>query len=200
MNKSKHIAKIVVLISGNGTNLQAIIDACTSGELHAEISAVISNKENAYGLERSRRANIPTVIKSRNINQDRKLYDKELAECVNQYHPDWIVLAGWMHLLSNEFLQQFPGKIINLHPALPGQFPGTKAIERSFSAYQNHEITHTGVMVHFVPDEGIDSGPVIIQECVSIEKNDTLASLSEKIHTTERKLLIVALKKLNNQV
>lgn len=195
-NQMQNYPKIVVLISGNGTNLQAMINACNSGNLQAEIVAVISNKENAFGLERARQANIPAIVKTRNNDQDRKLYDKELAECVSKYNPDWIVLAGWMHLLSNAFLQNFPDKIINLHPALPGQFPGTKAIERAFTAFQNKEIPHTGVMVHFVPDEGIDSGPVIMHEIVFIEKNDDLKSLTEKIHATERKILISALTKL----
>lgn len=195
-NQMKNYPKIVVLISGNGTNLQAMIDACNSGNLQAEIVAVISNKENAFGLERARQANIPAIVKTRYNDQDRKLYDKELAECVSKYNPDWIVLAGWMHLLSNAFLQNFPDKIINLHPALPGQFPGTKAIERAFIGFQNKEIPHTGVMVHFVPDEGIDSGPVIMQEIVFIEKNDDLKSLTERIHAIERKLLINALMKL----
>jgi len=187
---------IVVLISGNGSNLQAIIDACAQHELHAEIAAVISNKDNAFGLERARLANIPSIVKTRKTDQDRKIYDQELADCVESFNPDWIVLAGWMHLLSNYFLQRFPSKIINLHPALPGTFPGTKAIERAFDAFKNKEIAHTGVMVHFVPDEGVDSGPVILQENVSISSQDTLESLSEHIHAVERKLLVNALKKL----
>ncbi len=187
---------IVVLISGNGSNLQAIIDACAQHELNAEIAAVISNKENAFGLERARLTNIPAIIKMRQTDQDRKIYDQELADCVASYNPDFIVLAGWMHLLSNNFLQRFPKKIINLHPALPGTFPGTKAIERAYNAFKNNEITHTGVMVHFVPDEGVDSGPVILQENVPILNQDTLESLSERIHVVERKLLVNALKKL----
>lgn len=196
MKQINKLPQIVVLISGNGTNLQAIIDACANNELPAEISAVISNKENAFGLERARRANIPVVVKIRQANQDRKLYDTELADCVASYNPDWIVLAGWMHLLSNNFLQRFPNKIINLHPALPGIFPGINAIERAFTAFQNNEITHTGVMVHFVPDEGVDSGPVILQENVPIYSQDTLDSLKIRVHNVERKLLISVLKNL----
>lgn len=196
MEQINKIPQIVVLISGNGTNLQAIIDACAQNELKAKIVGVISNKENAFGLERARLANIPVIIKSRDTNQDRKRYDQELAECIESFNPDWIVLAGWMHLLSNDFLRRFPEKIINLHPALPGIFPGTKAIERAFTAFKNHEITHTGVMVHFVPDEGIDSGPVLMQENVPIYTEDTLDSLSERIHVVERRLLITVLKNL----
>lgn len=190
------IPLIVVLISGNGTNLQAIIDACAQNELKAKVAAVICNKENAYGLDRARLANIPTLVKLRKSDQDRKIYDQELADCVASFNPDWIVLAGWMHLLSNKFLQRFPEKIINLHPALPGMFPGTKAIERAFSAFKNNEINHTGVMVHFVPDEGIDSGPVLMQANVPIYTDDTLDSLSERIHVVERRLLITVLKNL----
>lgn len=196
MKEVKKYSNLVVLISGNGTNLQAIINACAQNELKAKIVAVISNKENAFGLERARLANIPAIIKTRQQDQDRKIYDQELADCVESFNPDWIVLAGWMHLLSNNFLQRFPEKIINLHPALPGMFPGTKAIERAFNAFKNNEINHTGVMVHFVPDEGVDSGPVLLQDNVPIYTEDTLDSLSERIHAMERKLLIAVLKNL----
>src|SRR5690349_4914915 len=117
-NTSNPPYKLVVLISGNGSNLQAIIDACVQKKLTAEIIAVIANKDTAYGLERARLAHIPGHVKIKSTDQDRKQYDQELADLVAQFKPDWIVLAGWMHVLSNHFLQRFPGKVINLHPAL----------------------------------------------------------------------------------
>jgi phosphoribosylglycinamide formyltransferase 1 len=190
--------KLVVLISGNGSNLQAILDACASGDLNAEIVAVISNKENAFGLERAKTFSIPTYTKTLQANQSRAVYDTELAELVKNFKPDWIVLAGWMRILTNNFLQRFPDKIINLHPALPGMFAGTDAIARAFNAFQQGEINHTGVMVHLVPDEGVDCGPVLAQEIVPIYTQDTLEVLIQRVHQAEHTLLINALKKMCN--
>lgn len=192
----KQRAKLVVLISGNGSNLQAIIDACTNKELNAEIACVVSNKENAYGLERARKANIPTLIKLPKSDQERHEYDAELAQAVAIYQPDWVVLAGWMRILSLHFLKHFPNKVINLHPALPGMFPGTKAIERAFADYQAGKIQHTGVMVHLVPDEDIDCGPILGEVNVPIYPQDTVATLAERMHTAEHQLLIKVLLKL----
>ena len=189
-------ATIVVLISGNGSNLQAIFDACASGELATQVVAVISNKRDAFGLERAQRANVPAIIKPKFKEQDRRIYDAELADLVAVYQPDWIVLAGWMRVLSSEFLDRFPQRVVNLHPALPGTFPGTRAIERAYAAYRAGEITQTGVMVHLVPDEGIDNGPVLAQEIISIKPEDTLESLEARIHTVEHRLLVATLKNL----
>ncbi|MDO9086405.1 MAG: phosphoribosylglycinamide formyltransferase [Anaerolineaceae bacterium] len=183
-------ARLVVLISGSGTNLQAIIDAIALEKLPAEIVAVISNKPNAYGLERARQSGIPTLVKPKLKEKSREEYDAELAQIVLAYSPDWIVLAGWMRILSMSFLHYFPGRVINLHPALPGTFPGTNAIERAFEAYQRGEITETGVMVHLVPDEGVDIGPVLAQAHIPIEIGDTLVELEEKIHGIEHNLLV----------
>jgi phosphoribosylglycinamide formyltransferase-1 len=155
---------------------------------------VISDKANAFGLERARRSNVLAIVKAKPKDQDRREYDTELADLVASYQPDWIVLAGWMRLLSSNFLNRFPQRVINLHPALPGTFPGTHAIERAWEAYRRGEIDRTGVMVHFVPDEGVDSGPVIAQEIVMIQSDDTLESLEERIHEVEHQLLVETLK------
>ena len=189
-------ATIVVLISGHGSNLQAILDACASGELNAQVAAVISNQEDAFGLERARQATVPAVVRPKFKGQDRRTYDAELAEIVAAYQPDWVVLAGWMRILSSAFLNRFPQRVVNLHPALPGTFPGTRAIERAYAAYRAGEITQTGVMVHLVPDEGIDNGPVLAQEIISIKPEDTLESLEARIHTVEHRLLVATLKNL----
>jgi len=186
--------KLVVLISGNGSNLQAILDACTSTELNAHVVAVISNQQDAYGLDRARQANVPAIVKAKPKDQERREYDTELADSVASYQPDWIILAGWMRLLSSNFLNRFPQCVINLHPALPGTFPGTHAVERAWEAYRRGEIDRTGVMVHLVPDEGVDSGPVIAQEIVMIKSDDTLESLEMRIHAVEHKLLVETLK------
>jgi formyltetrahydrofolate-dependent phosphoribosylglycinamide formyltransferase len=188
--------KLVVLISGNGSNLQAILDACISGELEARVVLVVSNHPDAYGLERARRAHVPAVVKSKSKLQDRREYDAELAGLVAAQQPDWVVLAGWMRVLTLPFLQRFPNRVVNLHPALPGAFPGTHAIERAFAAYQRCEVDHTGVMVHLVPDEGVDCGPVLSSEVVPILPEDTLASLEAHIHAVEHRLLVQTLKNI----
>lgn len=189
-------ARLVVLISGNGSNLQAIIDAIQAGHLPADISLVISNKKDAYGLERARLAGIATQVLPKYKEQSREAYDVQLAEFVKEQNPDWVVLAGWMRLLSMPFLQHFPNRVVNLHPALPGTFPGTHAIERAYQAFQDGEIQETGVMVHLVPDEGVDAGPVLAQAQVQISPQDTLEVLEKRIHAVEHKLLVDTLNKL----
>ncbi len=188
--------RLVVLISGNGSNLQAILDACASGELHASIITVISNKPDAYGLTRARNAGVEAVHFSKLENESRREYDARLAGCVQKSHPDFVILAGWMRILSSDFLSCFPNRVVNLHPALPGTFPGTHAIKRAFEAYQRGEIDHTGVMVHLVPDEGVDNGPVLATEIVPIQAEDTLESFEVCVHEVEHHILVTVLKKL----
>lgn len=188
-----NLPALVVLISGGGSNLQAILDACANGTLPARVAAVVSNKTEAFGLERARQVGVPAVAKPKPKAQDRRAYDAELAEVVAAYQPTWVVLAGWMRLLSAAFLDRFPQRVVNLHPALPGAFPGTHAIERAFAAYQSGLIPHTGLMVHLVPDEGVDSGPVLAQETVPILPTDTLATLEARMHAAEHRLLVATL-------
>jgi phosphoribosylglycinamide formyltransferase-1 len=192
-------AKLVVLVSGHGSNLQAILDACRQGRLNAHVQAVFSNKADAYGLERSRQAGVMAVAFPKPHELDRRVYDAMLSEQVAAYQPDWVVLAGWMRLLTSAFLECFPGKVVNLHPALPGMFPGTNAIERAFEAFQQGLIPHTGVMVHLVPDEGVDSGPVLGQEIVPMYAGEGLAALEERIHVVEHELLVRVLQSLTDQ-
>jgi phosphoribosylglycinamide formyltransferase-1 len=192
-------SQLVVLISGHGSNLQAILDACAAGELNAQVAAVISNQAEAFGLERARRARVPVVHCPQRPAQARQDYDARLANLVATFEPDWVVLAGWMRLLTSPFLDRFPGRVINLHPALPGAFPGTHAIERAFEAFRRGEIAQTGVMVHLVPDEGVDSGPVLAQAVVEIRQDDDLAALEARIHAVEHDLLIATLRQLCDQ-
>ena len=189
-------SRLVVLISGNGSNLQAILDACNSGELDAQVVCVISNKADVYGLARAKNAGVDAIYFSKQENESRQGYDARLAAYVSTCFPDYIILAGWMRILSSFFLSHFPKRVINLHPALPGKFPGTHAIERAFEAYQRGEIENTGVMVHFVPDEGVDNGPVLATQVVAIENDDTLESLEARIHQVEHILLVNTLKSL----
>ncbi len=189
-------SRLVVLISGNGSNLQAILDACSSGELDATVVSVISNKAEAYGLTRARNSGIESTHFPKLETESRQQYDSRLADYVTTRQPDYIILAGWMRILSSSFLSSFPNRVINLHPALPETFPGTHSIERAYDAYQRKEIKHTGVMVHLVPDEGVDNGPVLSTEIVPIFADDTLESLEARVHQTEHKLLVVTLKQL----
>lgn len=193
-------AKLAVLLSGNGTNLQAILDACESAALPAQVVVVASNRKEAYGLVRAENAGIATYYHPLkwflDTGRAREEYDSALADVLAAYEPDWIVLAGWMLVLSPSFLDRYSNRVVNLHPALPGQFPGTDAIRRAFEAFQRGEITETGVMVHLVPDAGIDSGPVLATARVPIYPNDTLEDLAARIHEMEHHLLVDTLRDL----
>ncbi len=189
------LPRLVVLISGNGSNLQAILDACAEGVIPAQVVAVVSSKRGALGLERARRANIAANVHPISRGQDRREYDTELADLVASYQPDWVVLAGWMRILSMAFLERFPQRVQNLHPALPGMFPGTHAIQRAFEAYRRVHIEHTGAS-YLVPDEGVDSGPVLAQEDVPLYSDDTLESLETRLHNVEHRLMVTTLKTL----
>ncbi len=190
----------MVLISGGGSNLQAIIDAIEAGTLQAEIGAVISNRGDAFGLERAKRAGIPTHVHRmkpyRDAGRGRADYDGDLADLVAGYAPDWVILAGWMLILSNVFIHRFPSRIVNLHPALPGQFPGPHAMEEAFAAFQREEIAHTGIMIHLVPDERVDEGPALATATVLILAGDTLPDLAQRIHTAEHRLLVETLRQI----
>lgn len=192
--------RLAILISGNGSNLQALIDAVRHRQLNAEIVVVVSNRKDAYGLQRAAKAGIPTLYHNlkayQEAGKDRATYDVDLAALLRPYRPDWVVLAGWMHLLSQAFLQHFPYRVINLHPALPGQFPGTDAIGRAFQAYQQGEIKKTGIMVHLVPDEGVDNGPILETKEVLFYPGDTLEQVEQRIHQAEHQLLVGALYRL----
>ena len=186
--------RIAVLVSGNGSNLQALIDAVETNALEVEIVVVASNRSDAFGLERARQAQIPTIspttVPLPAEGEERSTYDRRLAEAVAAYAPDVVVLAGWMRILTMEFLGRFP--VLNLHPAKPGAFPGIHAIERAFSAWGAGEVDESGVMVHWVPDEGVDSGPVIAWEPVGFEAGDTIESFEARLRETEHRLLVAA--------
>lgn len=188
--------RIVVLISGEGTNLQAILDASSAGELPAVVAAVLSNRAEAFGLERARRKGVPVAVVELQPGQGRRAYDTCLAERIAPFRPDWIVLAGWMRILSSEFLDRFPDRVLNLHPALPGTFPGTHAIERAFAAWTRGEIDRSGVMVHLVPDEGVDAGPVLGSEEVRFQAGETLEAFTSRMHAAEHQLLLATLRKV----
>lgn len=185
--------RLVVLVSGSGTNLQAVIDGCARGELAADVAAVVSNVASAYALERARASGIPAVVLPHG-GRNRTDYDRELAEVVAGYQPDLVVLAGWMRILTGAFLTRHP--TINLHPAQPGAFPGVGAIEAAFEAWNRGEIAAGGVMVHHVPDEGVDNGPVIVWEPVPFGPGDTLDTFTRRVHQVEHRLLVDAISRV----
>ncbi|MPY95524.1 MAG: IMP dehydrogenase, partial [Acidimicrobiia bacterium] len=196
-------ARLAVLVSGSGTNLQAILDACATGHLDATTELVVSNRRDAYGLERAARAGVASAYHPlgpyREAGHSREAYDAALADLVAAAEPDWVVLAGWMHVLSAAFLDRFPGRVLNLHPALPGAFPGARAIADALAAHDRGEVGETGVMVHFVPDAGVDDGPVLAVRPVPIEAGDTLESLGDRVHAVEHRLLVEVLVDLVRQ-
>ncbi|GAB4510071.1 MAG: phosphoribosylglycinamide formyltransferase [Anaerolineae bacterium] len=190
------MANLVVMISGSGSNLQAIMDAINAGELQGEIALVVSNRKAAYGLVRAQQAQVPTLYFPLKpyAEKSRDVYDADLAAQIKPYAPDVIVLAGWMHVLSSAFLDCFPGKVINLHPALPGMFAGTHAIQRAYEAYHQGDIVETGCMVHEVVPE-VDAGPVIAQAVVPIYPDDTLEALEARMHAAEHELIVEAVRR-----
>jgi len=165
-----------------------------------EVALVLSNRKEAYGIQRAIQAGVPVVYfplaPYRKAGRPRTAYDADLAALLEAFRVEWVVLAGWMHVLSNAFLARFPHRVVNLHPALPGAFPGTHAIQRAYQAFRRGEIAHTGVMVHLVPDEGVDAGPVVVQEEVPIFPGDTLEGLEARIHAVEHRLLVQGLRQL----
>jgi formyltetrahydrofolate-dependent phosphoribosylglycinamide formyltransferase len=188
--------KIIVLISGNGSNLQALIDAAESNELPAEIALVVSNKSSAYGLERAKRHDIATLVMPtqpfRQLKDWRREYDVALANSIKtSCSADLIVLAGWMHILSQEFLETLKVPVINLHPALPGAFVGVNCIQRAYEAFQDGTLVDgkTGVMIHDVIPE-VDMGRVICTQEVFIQPDESLEHFEERLHKIEHEAIV----------
>jgi formyltetrahydrofolate-dependent phosphoribosylglycinamide formyltransferase len=188
--------RIVVLASGSGSNLQAIIDACAAGRIDGSVVHVISDRDDAFALRRAGTAGITATHFPRHVGEPRAAYDARLADVVEQTGADLVVLAGWMRILTMSFLARFPGRVVNLHPALPGELPGTNAVTRAWEESHRGERTATGVMVHLVPDEGVDDGPVLGTATVPINPDDTLDTLTERVHAAEHHLLVDVLAEL----
>ena len=188
--------RLVVLVSGDGSNLQAIIDACTDEQLPADVVAVVSNRPDVFALQRADAAGVPGVHVGMHPGEERGDYDARLADVVAGFDPDLVVLAGWMRLLTMSFLGWFPGRVLNLHPALPGDLPGTHAIERAWDEAIAGARTRTGVMVHLVPDEGVDDGPVLGTATVDIDTAAGFDTFAALVHATEHRLLVDTLSSL----
>ena len=178
-------ARLVVLISGSGTLLQALIDACADSAYGAKVVAVGSDRPNIQGLERAVRANIPTFVESLQDHATRAAWDQALTADVAAYEPDLVISAGFMKLVGPEFLARFEGRMINTHPALLPSFPGMHG-PRDALAYG---VKITGATV-FLVDAGIDSGVILDQRAVQVADNDTVETLHERIKVAERELLV----------
>lgn len=185
--------RIVVLASGSGSNLQAVLDACAEGRIAGKVVAVVSDRADAFALRRAAAAGVPAIHVGRRGEESRRDYDARLADSVEAARADLVVLAGWMRILTMAFLGRFPQRVVNLHPALPGELPGTNAIERAWEQARKGARTHTGVMVHLVPDEGVDAGPVLGTSVVPIDADDTLEALASRVHAAEHRLLVETL-------
>ena len=174
---------IVVLISGNGSNLQAIIDACESSIDSGKVTAVFSNKATAYGLERAKKAGAAGIFIDPNDFDTRDAFDKELMRQIDGYEPDLVILAGYMRILSGEFVRHYLGRMINIHPSLLPKYPGLNTYQRAIHAGDEEH----GTSVHFVTEQ-LDGGPVILQAKVPIFDEDTVDVLTERVQTQEHKI------------
>lgn len=176
--------RLGILISGGGSNLQAIIDRISQGKLDAEIAVVISSKKDALGLKRAKKHNIENRFIDRSDYPDDSRFNRTILDELKNHRVDLVVLAGYMRLVGNEILDAYPRKVINLHPALLPAFPGADGIREALE----YGVRLTGVTVHFA-DSSYDTGPIILQEFVPVHQDDTLEVLTERIHKTEHQLL-----------
>lgn len=189
----EQVANLVVLISGTGSNLQAIIDQVKTGTLPARICAVISNREDAYGLERAREANIPTQIIAHARYGDRESFDEALMQAIDECQPDLVILAGFMRILTDKFVNHYLGRLINIHPSLLPKYQGLNTHQRVLDAGDKEH----GATVHYVTPQ-LDSGPVILQATVPVLENDTPEQLQQRVHEAEHRLYPEAIRRIIN--
>ena len=181
--------RIAFLVSGSGTNMANLIQKIQSGAVHAAAAIVISNKAGVKALDRAKELGVPAVVISHKDYATRELFDEALAKCIDSHRIDYIVLAGFMRVLTEGFVKKYHGRLINIHPAFLPAFPGAHAIKDAWDA----KVKETGVTVHFV-DSGVDTGPVILQRKVAVLPNDTLEILEARVHETEYQVYPEALK------
>ena len=190
MNRQR-VYKLIVLASGNGSNFEAIVRHIRDENLPLKVTYLLTDNPKAYALKRAERLGIPSKILDYKSFDNRDEYNRALLKFLKSLDFDLIVLAGYMRILPPFIVREFWRKIINIHPSLLPAFPGLHAIEKAYK----YGVKVTGVTVHYV-DEGVDTGPIIMQECVKIEDDDTLETLEEKIHKVEHEIYIKAIKKI----
>lgn len=175
--------RLGVLLSGSGTNMENIAKQIDEGKLDASIEVVISDRKDAYGLVRAERRGLRAVFVDPASFPDRESYDRELVRILKGHQVDLVVLAGYMRLVTKAFLDEFPMRVMNIHPALLPAFPGTSAVADALA----YGVRVTGVTVHFV-DEGVDTGPIILQEAVPVFPTDEVETLHQRLHQVEYRL------------
>ena len=178
-------ARLVVLVSGSGSTLQALLDARQDPRFPADVVAVGADVASAFGLSRAEVAGVPTFVVEPSAHPDRAVWTAALADAVDAHEPDWVVCAGFMRILGPAFVSRFAGRIVNTHPALLPSFPGAHGVRDALA----YGVKVTGCTVHLV-DEGVDTGPVLAQAPVTIQDDDDESSLHERIKTVERALLV----------
>ncbi|MDH4872983.1 phosphoribosylglycinamide formyltransferase [Pseudomonas sp. BN515] len=180
---------VVVLISGSGSNLQALIDSITGDDHPARISAVISNRADAFGLERARKAGIDTRVLDHKAYADREAFDAALIEVIDAYKPQLVVLAGFMRILTPGFVRHYQGRLLNIHPSLLPKYKGLHTHQRALEAGDSEH----GCSVHFVTEE-LDGGPLVVQALIPVESDDTPESLAQRVHVQEHRIYPLAMR------
>jgi phosphoribosylglycinamide formyltransferase-1 len=175
--------RVAVLVSGEGTNLQALLD-CVHGRDGIDVVGVAASREQARGLERARRAGVEAATFPVDAHRDRPERDRALGDWLDERRVDLVVLAGFMEILGGEFIRRFEGRIVNVHPSLLPAFPGVRAIEQALE----HGVKVMGVTVHYV-DEGVDSGPIVLQEAFAVTYPQTVRDVEQRVHEIEHRLL-----------
>jgi phosphoribosylglycinamide formyltransferase 1 len=183
------MTRIVVLISGNGSNLQALLDQSAAGQLGGEVVAVVSNKAEAYGLERARMAGVATAVLSNKGYADRDSFDTALMALIDGYQPDLVVLAGFMRILTPGFVRHYAGRMLNIHPSLLPRYQGLHTHRRAIEAGDSEH----GCSVHFVTEE-LDGGPVVLQARVPIFEGDDEATVADRVHVQEHAIYPLAVR------
>lgn len=181
--------KVVVLISGSGSNLQALIDNIAAGENPANIAAVISNRGDAYGLQRAKAAGIATQVLDHKAFSDRESFDRALIAAIDGFDPQLVVLAGFMRILSGDFVRHYQGRLLNIHPSLLPKYKGLHTHQRALA---DGEREH-GCSVHFVTEE-LDGGPLVVQAVVPITPGDTSDDLAQRVHVQEHRIYPLAVR------
>ncbi|SEI24855.1 phosphoribosylglycinamide formyltransferase [Pseudomonas asplenii] len=180
---------VVVLLSGSGSNLQALIDDVRTGDNPAHIAAVISNRTDAYGLQRAREAGIETRTLDHKAFEGREAFDAALIELIDAFNPQLVVLAGFMRILSAEFVRHYHGRLLNIHPSLLPKYKGLHTHQRALDAGDSEH----GCSVHFVTEE-LDGGPLVVQAVVTVESGDSAQSLAQRVHTQEHRIYPLAVR------
>ncbi|MFY7965467.1 MAG: phosphoribosylglycinamide formyltransferase [Chitinophagaceae bacterium] len=186
--------QLAIFASGNGSNAQAIMDACKQGIINANVAVIITDKSTAFVIERAKKENIGYRVFKPKIFVDKAQYETAILQTLNEFKIDFIVLAGYMRLIGTVLLQAFPKKIVNIHPSLLPKYKGLNAVQQ---ALDNND-KELGVTIHYV-DEGMDTGEIIAQEKITIEDlNESLDEIMQKVHNIEHKLYVETLKRILN--